>query len=293
MDAIKFARTSLHVSETPVQIPGSRMFAVEASISPKMAEDWLEKYNGRNRRLRASRANRIAQDITGGRWIVSHQAIAFDTAGQITAGQHRLTAIVKAGIEVQSLVVLNCPPEERAVIDQTAIRDVRDVSGLAYQDELSPLFVAAARTMCYGSALRIATPMTPQETYAFIQQHRTALNFIFKRISRNVPGVTTASVIGAVGRAYYHLNKPDLDRFIAVLIDGLSQKKDERPIIQLRNWLLENRDALRNTKGRSKAYLLAEAALDAYRTRTAGDSLAMPEDELFAIKSPRRAAVGA
>jgi hypothetical protein len=278
-----FCRKSLHLSSEPQSIPGCNIYTCAVEVTPKMAADWLEKFNGNNRNLRQGKVKQHAADMASGRWLLTHQGLAFDEDGWIVSGQHRLHGLVVSGKTVKFVVFINCPKEERAVIDQTASRSARDVASLAYGDNVSALALAVCRTMKYGVKIRGNTQMTPQETYAFLQEHRTAIDFVLKLVTRKVVGITSASVLGPVCRAYYKMTREAIKDFMEVLIDGITTRVEDRPVILLRNWLLENKDTLSNTSGRAKAYARTEAALLAYMEDESPVRLQEPREELFPI----------
>lgn len=87
-------------------------------VTPEMAADWLENRNlESNRRLSEQIALKYASEITDGRWMVTHQGIAFDREGFLIDGQHRLRAIVLADQAVELFVVPNCDAKTFAVLD--------------------------------------------------------------------------------------------------------------------------------------------------------------------------------
>lgn len=200
----------------------------------------------------------------------------------LTSGQHRLQALAGTELTIFFVIFLNCPKGERAVIDQTLARGPRDVASLAHGVDIPPLALAMARTLKYGGT-RGSVQMTPQETVAWYEQHGPAIRYVLKHIERTVPGVTTASVLGAVARAYYRLRRGDLKRFVQVLVSGMPERKHDRPVILLRNWLLEHRDVQRNTHGRMRAYARTQAALAAYRDGETPVRLYEPDAELFPL----------
>lgn len=282
-EILKFAKTELHLDVIPQAISGSKIYACETSIRPKVADDWLEKYNAKNRNPRQGVINRYANDQANGMWIVSHQGIAFDESKQLISGQHRLAAVVRSGVEIRSLVFLNCLAAERNVVDQTASRNVRDVAALGHGELIGSDVVSTARAMAYGSAVRRPVQMTPQETLTFIQTHRASLDFVLGKISQKVRGITSATVIGAICVGYYHLKRAEITHFIEVLVEGFTMNDRDRPIILLRNWLLENCSALRNSDGRAKAYLRTEAALLAYKNGDSPSRLEVPRAQIFKL----------
>ncbi len=91
---------------------------IAMTITPECASDWLENRNlPLNRTLSETIAKRYADTMRAGRWLLTHQGIAFDKDGFVIDGQHRLRAIVLAGVPVELFVIPNCDPATFAVLD--------------------------------------------------------------------------------------------------------------------------------------------------------------------------------
>jgi hypothetical protein len=73
------------------------------TVTPAMAAEWLTK-NEKNRAMNIPRVRRWAKIIKDGKWRLTHQGIAFNEAGQLVDGQHRLAGIVEADQAVEMLV---------------------------------------------------------------------------------------------------------------------------------------------------------------------------------------------
>jgi hypothetical protein len=78
-------------------------------ITPQVAARTLESQNGVNRRLNKSAIRKLCKDMTAGKYLITHQGIAFDAAGNLLDGQHRLRAIVITGLSVWMLVSRGWP----------------------------------------------------------------------------------------------------------------------------------------------------------------------------------------
>lgn len=85
-------------------------------VTPEMAARWLEK-NDVNRKLREHRCAFLARAIEDGKWVTTHQGIAFARSGRLLDGQHRLRAIILANTAVDVWVARNVPEEAFAVMD--------------------------------------------------------------------------------------------------------------------------------------------------------------------------------
>lgn len=97
----------------------------EIDITPKMAEEWLAR-NKANRKIWMARVESYAAAMSGKRWRVTHQGIAFDRQGNLIDGQHRLTAIIKAGVTVRMLVTFGADFDDMMVCDQNGTRKPKD-----------------------------------------------------------------------------------------------------------------------------------------------------------------------
>lgn len=94
------------------------------TVTPELAAEWLKK-NITNRPL--SKAKDYAEDMKAGRWRLTHQGIAFNTAGQLIDGQNRLTAVIMSGKSIAMVVFFDCEMESVDVLDIGKGRTLGDV----------------------------------------------------------------------------------------------------------------------------------------------------------------------
>src|SRR5437588_12211091 len=73
------------------------------TITPAKAGEMLDA-NTTNRPLSKAVVRSFAEAMRRGEWVVTHQGIAFDTAGVLVDGQHRLAAIIEADLPVDLTV---------------------------------------------------------------------------------------------------------------------------------------------------------------------------------------------
>lgn len=99
-------------------------------VTPEMAAEWLKR-NTRNRSLSNVRISTLAGEIKAGTWRVTHQGIAFGKDGTLFDGQHRLSAIVAAGIAVPIMVTRGLSQQALDAIDTGATRRAADVLAIA------------------------------------------------------------------------------------------------------------------------------------------------------------------
>src|SRR3954452_22938515 len=97
--------------------------------------------NTSNRPLSKATVRSFAEAMRRGDWLVTHQGIAFDTAGVLVDGQHRLAAIVEADLPVELTVFTEVDPDTFDVLDTGKRRNAADV--LAIEGEKSTTLLAA------------------------------------------------------------------------------------------------------------------------------------------------------
>lgn len=98
-------------------------------ITPVQAERYLEK-NTNNRNMRQHHVDRLALDIVNGRWHINGASIVFNGDGTLIDGQHRLSAIIKAGVPVDMVVVRGVSKAAMPTIDANISRKPSDAAKL-------------------------------------------------------------------------------------------------------------------------------------------------------------------
>jgi hypothetical protein len=110
---------------TPTLSTGHQLSTRVMRIGPKEAAALLAA-NKDNRKLRPGRARYYAKVMKLGGWRLTHQGIAFCVDGRGLDLQHRLTAIIEAGVTVDMMVTEGLSAEAFDAIDQHERRSVAD-----------------------------------------------------------------------------------------------------------------------------------------------------------------------
>ena len=122
------------------------------TITPEMAADWLERWNLLNRPVTQSNVDKITRIITEGRWLLTGDAITFSDQ-RLIQGQHRLLAIIAAGIPVRSLVIWGVEDCVFDVLDQGKRRTVSDVLASHGQANTTAMAAMMPIIQAYGKGL--------------------------------------------------------------------------------------------------------------------------------------------
>lgn len=115
-------------------------------ITPEIAEKWLTR-NDMNRPRRKLFVTQLAEAIRRGEWRLNGEAIRFDRNGVLLDGQHRLTAVVEAGLPIRSVVMWGLEPDVRDTVDTGRRRSLADV--LAMHGEVAVSNLAAALNLIH------------------------------------------------------------------------------------------------------------------------------------------------
>lgn len=99
--------------------------SAEVTVTPGKAQMLLAAMPTQ-RALNAGRVAGFAADIRAGRWMVTHQGVAFNERGELIDGQHRLSACVEADMPIQIMATFNAPQATMSVVDRGKVRVIAD-----------------------------------------------------------------------------------------------------------------------------------------------------------------------
>jgi hypothetical protein len=106
----------LREAEAALHDPGLYTMAIE-SIGPERAEAYLARNRG-NRNIVQSHVAALARDIANGHWMFNAQPICFSRSGRLLNGQHRLSAVLEAGLPIEVMVMHGLPEEAFQTYDK-------------------------------------------------------------------------------------------------------------------------------------------------------------------------------
>ena len=100
-------------------------------VTPEKARLWLEGQRD-NRSIRWPQVRQWASDMRRGEFPAIAQPIMFDAENRLIDGQHRLLAVIEAGVSVDLFVARGVPLEHRRYIDSGVTRSAGDVLRMEY-----------------------------------------------------------------------------------------------------------------------------------------------------------------
>lgn len=229
---------------------GSHMTAPRAAlmtITPAIASDWLNR-NTRNRPLKKTLVQRIAREISEGRWQMNGDTIRLSDDGTLLDGQHRLHAIVAAGKSVESLVAFNIPSDSFLTIDTTrAVRNGGDL--LALEGKKNAIATAATAKLAYawkrtGNPFNSNANVSPSagQIRDFVEAHPSICDAT-SWIHGQGASLTNLMQCSRMCFAMWRFQERDEDKakeFFRQLRDGAGLDENS-PVLALRNRLIQEK----------------------------------------------------
>jgi len=96
-------------------------------ITPTMAKLYIESNYGKQRSLSESHVVHLAQQMKAGQWACNGEPIIFDENDNLIDGQHRLNAIIRSGVAIDTLVVTGVKQTTFVTINSGKSRSNSDV----------------------------------------------------------------------------------------------------------------------------------------------------------------------
>lgn len=215
-------------------------------ITPEIATQWLAK-NTRNRHIRERAVAELVRKIKNGQWQPNTlDAIGFYEDGTLANGQHRLTAIAKAGLPVYAKVEYNVPMEAAVCIDSGKSRTANDavmiVTGESYYTAKISKMVRTISSSGHN--------LTHEDHVKISTKYREPLIKVKDMFEGLPKHLQATSIMASVFTALMNgVDEEKLRRFVKVLSTSYAQSDAEVSIVAFKN-RLDAENNLRNSKQR-------------------------------------------
>ena len=189
--------------------------------------------NTTNRPLSRTLVRAFADAMSRGDWMVTHQGIAFDVNGVLVDGQHRLAAIIEAGVPVELTVFTEVDDGTFDVLDTGKRRNAADV--LAIEGEKSSTTLAAmVRTVwLYENRPDLnwsggSAAVTNHQIVETLDQHPKLRDYV--TVGEQI-SVATGMIKSAAGASSYLISRvsrrAEQDEWFEGIIDGAGLAKQD------------------------------------------------------------------
>jgi hypothetical protein len=215
------------------------MKTILITITPSLAREYLER-NPRNRKVSKALIGKLVQEIKNGKWKVNGDCIRFDEEDNLLDGQHRLIAIVKSGVPVQSFATWGLSSDVFNTIDVGKRRSGADT--LTCRGEKNAVALASMLILIekYKSG-------KPQVTYRpdniemeeLYEKYPGAASFI--SFDKRVKAIAPESVINACSYLFSEKDSELATWFFDSLASGIGLNIGE-PVYTLRERLISEKN---------------------------------------------------
>jgi hypothetical protein len=185
-----------------------------------MARDVLSKQNTHNRKMKHKKVKKIAAAIRRGKYLATHQAIAFAEDGTLLDGQNRLAAILQAEKSVLLLTCFGLPNSAQSVIDGITPRTHQEQIALGFDHDVNRMWVATAKAMV---GMGVTVDMDSDELEDFLLTHWNAIAAAMDLTH----GSPSSPIIALLARATYSVPGEALKRFYSVFSGGPFDAEEE------------------------------------------------------------------
>lgn len=256
------------------------MQTIQMTVTPEMAKKWLQESNKKNRNISLRRVEAYASDMKDGNWGLTHQGIAFYTDGQLADGQHRLSAVIKAKVNIVTLVTLGLPRELGIGIDHVRPRSASDAISIANESSwITKDATALANIIADFSSAK--TVVSPNQTLQICNKLENEFKFVLDLFKQHKKSVSQAPVKCAFVSAYAFVNHDKLKRFSQILYSGIPKSESEEVIIYARDKILT--DTCSAWAGRVNRVKLIQRAINAYDNNEKLKFLRVPNSFIYPI----------
>jgi hypothetical protein len=217
-------------------------------INPYEAKKLL-KGNLSNRTLNHNRVTKYACDIKKGLWVEdTGELIKISRNGRIIDGQHRLEAIIRAGVGIFLHVAYDVQDDVFQVIDSGKPRsagDVFKIAGVKNYNHLAAiiqLYNNIYKNESTSASVTIENRLSAKELLYLYKENNKYWDDIVKRsINYRLAfqGVLSISEIGSLMALFDNYGDVESDRFMFQLCKGVDVKNNT--IILLRNKLISDK----------------------------------------------------
>lgn len=254
----------LHIPE-PIHM-GEGIYCSLATVSPSIAEEWLERNHPNNRFVSKVSVTAFARDMSGGGWKLNHHGIAFDSDLLLVDGQHRLSAIIQSNQAIETFVYFNLPTQALNTIDSGRTRTFLDsmkIAGRPIGSFESAMIRRMLTSDYHGGNLKF----TNHEMADLYDDLREAIGFAKRwkqKARKDTRPLRATPIWAAIAVAWYHVDEETLSEFCEEFVTGIVSEKSHASVIALRTHILSTDSGYSGETYARDLYCKTQHALNAY-----------------------------
>ena len=238
------------------------MKAYEICITPKIAAEILRN-NPLNRPLKRHHVDFLAKEILNGNWKFNGDAIRITNDNRLLDGQHRLAAVVKANMAINTILIDDLDPDVFNTIDCGIKRNAGDMLAIRGEknsrNNAAALFLVGAILEKNGNLYAMhGWGKSSNSEILKLYDLYPDINQSFIKWGSISKGIVPLSVSTAMHYLFSRKHRDKADEFFSLLESGEGLESGN-PILLLRKRLIENACAKSKINKRYMAALFVKA----------------------------------
>lgn len=224
------------------------------TIDPATAKQWLDQSDWRNRHLDRKYVLSLAEQMQSEEWANNGETIKF-SGNRLLDGQHRLSAIIEAGVTVEMLVVRSLDHTTFDTIDVGKRRTPGAIFGIEGIPHATVVVAAMKWAIRYDHNITVESRvnMTSHELLrTFRQEYPDLPEFIesYWKVRKQMPkGLVSAGVFFGFGYLIADASTDKAWAFLSRLADG-ANLPEAHPVLTLRKYLMDDIHQARRDRDR-------------------------------------------
>lgn len=240
----------------------------EVTITQEMAKNLLLN-NPKNRPIKRRHLEFLSEEMRCRRWKFNGDTIRIATDGSLIDGQHRLEAVARTGVSIQTLLVDNLDPDVFDTIDSGAKRSAGDtlsVVGERNGRNLAAALVVADELLIGKTDFFRTIRVSNSEILNMLDRHPNIRKSLYW--GRIMCRLAPPSITVALHYIFSRSNQEQADCFFRAVASGQSLEIFN-PALVLRERLIDNATA----KGKVSRRYMAALFIKAWNSWLAGTKL--------------------
>lgn len=188
------------------------------TITPEIAKEYLKHNTDNYRKISRAKVGQYAAEMKAGKWQVNGEAITFSEDGKLKNGQHRLAAVMVAGVPVQ-MAVIKGVADDVTIYDSGSNRSTQQIAQAAGCGDITRLEAAVGTAV----ASNLGKPISRGRILDYLQKHTAELNRAYRVCNGGGKGASRRMSIILAGYLMLRLDKMpsyEVETFIKVLNTG-------------------------------------------------------------------------
>jgi hypothetical protein len=239
--------TSERLSIQAIQLPTAyaKVQAAVEWVGVEEAKAWLAR-NDANRPIKVISVSSMARDIEAGKFDLNGESIKISVGGRLLDGQNRLTAVVRSGSGIWTVVVRGLPEAAQETVDIGVKRTVADI--LSLRGESAPLSLASSLALAWKlernhhpfSGMNIPNP-SAEELLVYLGEHAGIRESVRRADQARKTSILRypPSVAGGLHFLMSQRDAASADEFWGALESGEGLFSGD-PILTLRTYLIRD-----------------------------------------------------